>query len=137
MLDRRLPAVCDFSVTNVCNAACGFCGFARDKTLVGRRQYADADAFARALPILHRRGIRYMTLQGGEPLVHPDILARRKRRRAVTGLRSKPSLAFCRSLRHRQHRMAGNSTFGTRLPGARTARGAAPPRRAARTVRRL
>jgi len=33
-----------------------------------RRDARDADAFSRALPILHRRGIRYMTLQGGEPL---------------------------------------------------------------------
>jgi MoaA/NifB/PqqE/SkfB family radical SAM enzyme len=31
--------------------------------------------FAQALPILYRRGIRYMTLQGGEPLVHPEIVA--------------------------------------------------------------
>ena len=69
-----LPAVCDFSVTNVCNAACDFCGFARQKTLVGPRQYADPDALERALPILYRRGIRYMTLQGGEPLVHPNIV---------------------------------------------------------------
>jgi len=30
-----LPAICDISVTNVCNAACDFCGFARDKTLRG------------------------------------------------------------------------------------------------------
>ena len=28
MLNLKLPAVCDVSVTNVCNAACGFCGFA-------------------------------------------------------------------------------------------------------------
>jgi MoaA/NifB/PqqE/SkfB family radical SAM enzyme len=69
-----LPAVCDVSVTNVCNAACDFCGFARDKTLAGPARYVDADAFARALPILHRRGIRYITLQGGEPLVHRDIV---------------------------------------------------------------
>jgi MoaA/NifB/PqqE/SkfB family radical SAM enzyme len=71
---KWLPAVCDFSVTNVCNAACDFCGFARDKTLVGPRQYADPEALERALPILYRRGIRYMTLQGGEPLVHPKIV---------------------------------------------------------------
>ena len=70
----KLPAVCDVLVTNVCNAACDFCGFARDKTLVGAARYLDADAFARALPILRRRGIRFMTLQGGEPLVHPDIV---------------------------------------------------------------
>jgi MoaA/NifB/PqqE/SkfB family radical SAM enzyme len=74
MPDLRLPAVCDFSVTNVCNAACDFCGFARDKTLTGPARYVDADAFSRALPILHRRGIRFLTLQGGEPLVHPDII---------------------------------------------------------------
>jgi MoaA/NifB/PqqE/SkfB family radical SAM enzyme len=74
MGNLRLPAVCDISVTNVCNAACDFCGFARDKTLAGPARYLDAEAFARAVPIMHRRGIRYLTLQGGEPLVHPDIV---------------------------------------------------------------
>jgi MoaA/NifB/PqqE/SkfB family radical SAM enzyme len=69
-----LPAVCDVSVTNVCNAACDFCGFARDKTLASPARYVGSDAFARTLPILHRRGVRYITLQGGEPLVHPDIV---------------------------------------------------------------
>ncbi|MGF6879633.1 radical SAM protein [Paraburkholderia sp. MM5477-R1] len=68
-----LPAVCDVSVTNVCNAACDFCGFSREKDLAGPRRYLDPDEFARALPILRRRRIRYMTLQGGEPLVHPEI----------------------------------------------------------------
>jgi MoaA/NifB/PqqE/SkfB family radical SAM enzyme len=70
----QLPAVCDVSITNVCNAACDFCGFARDKAQVGAARYLDAEAFARALPILHRRGIRFLTFQGGEPLVHPEIV---------------------------------------------------------------
>ena len=70
-----LPAICDVSVTNVCNAACDFCGFARDKNLAGARRYIDLAEFSRALPILRRRRIRYMTFQGGEPLVHPDIVA--------------------------------------------------------------
>lgn len=74
VLKLELPAVCDVSITNVCNAACEFCGFARDKTLAGAARYISANAFAQALPILYRRGIRYMTLQGGEPLVHPDIV---------------------------------------------------------------
>jgi MoaA/NifB/PqqE/SkfB family radical SAM enzyme len=74
MLNRRLPAVCDCSVTNVCNAACDFCGFSRDKRLAGPARYVPADEYAQALPILHRRGVRFMTLQGGEPLVHPDII---------------------------------------------------------------
>jgi MoaA/NifB/PqqE/SkfB family radical SAM enzyme len=69
-----LPAVCDFSITNICNAACDFCGFARDKTLIGPARYVDAGAYSHALPILHRRGIRYLTLQGGEPLVHPEVI---------------------------------------------------------------
>jgi MoaA/NifB/PqqE/SkfB family radical SAM enzyme len=69
-----LPAVCDVSVTNVCNAACDFCGFSRDKNLVGPRRYVDLTDFTRALPILRRRRIRYMTLQGGEPLVHPEVV---------------------------------------------------------------
>jgi MoaA/NifB/PqqE/SkfB family radical SAM enzyme len=70
-----LPAICDVSVTNICNAACDFCGFARDKNLAGPRRYLDLAGFARALPILRRRRIRYMTFQGGEPLVHPHIVA--------------------------------------------------------------
>jgi len=74
VLGDRLPAVCDFSVTNVCNAACGFCGFARDKPLPGATQFVDVDAFGRALPILYKRRIRYLTLQDGEPLVHPGIV---------------------------------------------------------------
>jgi 2-iminoacetate synthase ThiH len=65
-LHNKLPSVCDVSVTNVCNAACDFCGFARDKIIVGSRRYVDADAFARALSIMHRRGVRDITLQGGE-----------------------------------------------------------------------
>ena len=68
-----LPAVCDVSVTNVCNAACDFCGFSREKKLAGPRRYIDPDEFARAMPMLRNRRIRYMTLQGGEPLVHPQI----------------------------------------------------------------
>src|SRR5262252_2619980 len=40
-----LPAICDLSVTNVCNAACDFCGFARDKTLTGPARYVDTDAY--------------------------------------------------------------------------------------------
>src|SRR5215472_18137929 len=57
-----LPAICDVSVTNLCNAACDFCGFARDKNL-GARRYIDVAGFSRALPIMRRRRIRYLTFQ--------------------------------------------------------------------------
>jgi MoaA/NifB/PqqE/SkfB family radical SAM enzyme len=69
-----IPAVCDVSVTNVCNAACDFCGFSRRKKLIGPRRYLDRDAFTEAVPILCRRNIRYLTFQGGEPLLHPAIV---------------------------------------------------------------
>jgi hypothetical protein len=45
-----------------------------DKTLAGVATYASLSGYARALPILRHRGIRYMTLQGGEPLAHPKIV---------------------------------------------------------------
>ncbi len=68
------PAVCDVSVTNMCNATCDFCGFANDKGLVRDRRSIDRTRFAQALPILHRRGVRYVNFQGGEPLLHPEIV---------------------------------------------------------------
>ena len=70
---RLVPAICDVSVTNVCNATCDFCGYARDKGLVHDRRWIDRRRFAEALPILHRRGVRYLNFQGGEPLLHPEI----------------------------------------------------------------
>src|SRR3954447_17399163 len=72
---RLIPAVCDVSVTNVCNATCDFCCYAHDRGIVTERRWIDAAEFARALPILHRRGVRYLTFQGGEPLLHPGIEA--------------------------------------------------------------
>lgn len=68
-----VPSACDVSVTNVCNATCGFCSFARDKQLVKEKRWLNRADFARALPILYRRGIRYLTFQGGEPLLHREI----------------------------------------------------------------
>ena len=68
-----LPGVCDISVTNLCNATCDFCAFAHNKGLVKDRRFVDRDALARALPILRRRGIEYLNLQGGEPLLHAQV----------------------------------------------------------------
>ncbi len=70
---RLVPGVCDVSVTNACNATCNFCSYAYDKQLVKEKRWLDRAEFARALPILYRRGVRYITFQGGEPLMHPKI----------------------------------------------------------------
>jgi MoaA/NifB/PqqE/SkfB family radical SAM enzyme len=68
-----VPVVCDVSVTNVCNATCDFCCFAYDKQIIKDKRWLDGAEFARALPILYRRGVRYLNFQGGEPLLHPKI----------------------------------------------------------------
>ena len=68
------PSVCNIAVTNVCNATCDFCNFAHDKGFVTRRVYLDAARFGECLDILHRRGVRYVSFQGGEPLLHPRIV---------------------------------------------------------------
>jgi len=73
MASRFIPAVCDVSVTNACNATCDFCSYAHDKRLVTDHRWIDRAELARAMPILHRRGIRYLSFQGGEPLLHPSI----------------------------------------------------------------
>ena len=67
------PSICNIAVTNVCNATCDFCNFAYDKGLVTHRSYIDVDSYRAALDILYRRGVRYLTFQGGEPLLHPAM----------------------------------------------------------------
>jgi MoaA/NifB/PqqE/SkfB family radical SAM enzyme len=74
LLRRGGPAICNIAVTNVCNATCDFCNFAYDKGLVTHRTYIDVEDYRKALDILYRRGIRYLTFQGGEPLLHPHIV---------------------------------------------------------------
>jgi MoaA/NifB/PqqE/SkfB family radical SAM enzyme len=69
-----IPGVLDLSVTDYCNADCGFCGFAKSKMRGKPRRFVDHVAFERALPILARRGIRYLNFQGGEPLLHAKIV---------------------------------------------------------------
>src|ERR1700739_2749194 len=69
-----IPGVVDFSVTNHCNATCDFCSFAHDKNLVGHRRFVERAVVARAWPLLRRRGIAYLNFQGGEPLLHPEII---------------------------------------------------------------
>ncbi len=70
---RAGPAICNISVTNACNATCDFCNYAYDKGLVKAPAFIDFDDLCRGLDILYRRGIRYLTFQGGEPLLHPRL----------------------------------------------------------------
>src|SRR5437868_145363 len=67
------PALCNIAVTNSCNATCDFCNFANGKVVRKDLRWIDTEQFAPALEILHRRGIRYLSFFGGEPLLHPRL----------------------------------------------------------------
>ncbi|QCE35758.1 radical SAM protein [Acetobacteraceae bacterium] len=62
------------SVTNYCNADCDFCGFRKSLNQGEKRDFLDAQLFIGALPILKRSGVSFINFQGGEPLLHPEIL---------------------------------------------------------------
>lgn len=73
LLPNGGPGVCNIAVTNVCNATCDFCNYAKDKDFVTEKKWLDVDRASHALDILHGRGIRYLTFSGGEPLLHPRL----------------------------------------------------------------
>lgn len=67
------PALCNIAITNSCNATCDFCNFANGKIARQNLRWIDVTQLDLALDILHRRGIRYVSLFGGEPLLHPQV----------------------------------------------------------------
>ena len=73
LIRRGGPALCNVAVTNACNAACDFCNFARGKVGSHNLRWIDADQFGRALDILRKRDIRYISFFGGEPLLHSHL----------------------------------------------------------------
>jgi len=78
LISRGGPALCNVAVTNACNAACDFCNFARGEVGARNLRWINAEQFGRALDILRKRDIRYISFFGGEPLLHarlPDMIA--------------------------------------------------------------
>jgi MoaA/NifB/PqqE/SkfB family radical SAM enzyme len=69
------PGVCHFSITNACNARCGFCSFAHDRLPAESRRWVTLADTRDACDILKRNGIRLLHFNGGEPTVHPDLTA--------------------------------------------------------------
>jgi MoaA/NifB/PqqE/SkfB family radical SAM enzyme len=75
LVPRGGPAICNVSVTNLCNATCDFCNFAHDKGFVTDRRSLDASRFAAGLRLLtERANVRFVTFMGGEPLLHKNIV---------------------------------------------------------------
>jgi MoaA/NifB/PqqE/SkfB family radical SAM enzyme len=73
VIRRGGPALCNVAVTNSCNAGCDFCNFARGRVGASNLRWIDVDLFGRALAILHKRDIRYVSFFGGETLLHPRL----------------------------------------------------------------
>ncbi len=74
LLPQGGPSCCNIAVTNVCNATCDFCGYAKDKIQAKDWIWIDTQQTLAALDILYDRGVRYLTFSGGEPLLHPRLL---------------------------------------------------------------
>jgi MoaA/NifB/PqqE/SkfB family radical SAM enzyme len=64
------PSTCQFAITNVCNAACDFCNFSRDKLAKDQSRSVSHEDGLRALEILRKQGVGFMVFTGGEPTVH-------------------------------------------------------------------
>lgn len=66
------PGFCQIAVTNACNAHCRFCSFPRVPP--AERVMADPVRLLRGLTTLKEKGVRYLCLTGGEPLLYPALL---------------------------------------------------------------
>jgi len=65
------PSTCQFAITNVCNAACDFCNFSRDKLSKAHSKWVTLEDGLRCLEILRSQDVGFMVFPGGEQTVHP------------------------------------------------------------------
>lgn len=106
LLPQGGPGVCNMAITSVCNAGCDFCNYAVRKKQVKDRISVDFDAYCHAVDILHARGVRFITLVGGEPTLHPRIFdivayaARRGVQPSIVTNGSRLSSAYVHKLKH-------------------------------------
>jgi MoaA/NifB/PqqE/SkfB family radical SAM enzyme len=73
VLDYGGPGYLQFAITNVCNAQCDFCGFARDKFDPRQRHSVTLEEAQRVIEVCVANHIGYLLFVGGEPLVHKDL----------------------------------------------------------------
>lgn len=67
------PGMCQFAITSICNARCGFCNFAVDKMLRELRHSVTLAEAKQAAEILYRNGVYFLIYVGGEPMAHPQL----------------------------------------------------------------
>jgi MoaA/NifB/PqqE/SkfB family radical SAM enzyme len=75
VLNHGGPGYLQFAITNLCNANCGFCGFAVDKFPKANRRSVTLEEARDVIDIAVRNHIGYLLFVGGEPLVHRDLTA--------------------------------------------------------------
>jgi MoaA/NifB/PqqE/SkfB family radical SAM enzyme len=75
VLNHGGPGYLQFAITNICNADCGFCGFARSKFDPKARRSVTLQEARDVIDIAVRNHIGYLLFVGGEPMVHRDLRA--------------------------------------------------------------
>jgi MoaA/NifB/PqqE/SkfB family radical SAM enzyme len=75
VLNHGGPGYLQFAITNLCNADCDFCGFARSKFDPKARKSVTLDEAKRVIDIAVKNHIGYLLFVGGEPMVHRDLRA--------------------------------------------------------------
>lgn len=75
VLDHGGPGYLQFAITNICNADCDFCGFARSRFDPARRKSVTLEQARDVIDISARNHIGYLLFVGGEPMAHRDIVA--------------------------------------------------------------
>jgi MoaA/NifB/PqqE/SkfB family radical SAM enzyme len=75
VLDYGGPGYLQFAITNICNADCDFCGFARSKFDPQARRSVTLSEARVVIDICVKNRIGYLLFVGGEPMVHRDIRA--------------------------------------------------------------
>ena len=75
VLNHGGPGYLQFAITNICNADCDFCGFARSKFDPNARQSVTLAEAKRVIDVALKNHIGYLLFVGGEPMVHRDLRA--------------------------------------------------------------
>ncbi len=75
VLHHAGPGYLQFAITNICNADCDFCGFARSKFDPRARASVTLAEARDVIDICVRNHIGYLLFVGGEPMVHRDLTA--------------------------------------------------------------
>jgi MoaA/NifB/PqqE/SkfB family radical SAM enzyme len=75
VLNHGGPGYLQFAITNICNADCDFCGFARSKFDPKARRSVTLQEARDVIDIAVKNHIGYLLFVGGEPMVHKDLRA--------------------------------------------------------------